>query len=74
MFTADDETQVLRLYSQLEAVITDGAYDVETAGNDWSWRFLQQVQMASGPVFWTTSTLPSNGPARFFRMRYPSSR
>jgi hypothetical protein len=49
-------------------------YDVETAGNDWSWRFLQQVQMPPGPMFWTTSTLPSNGTARFFRARYPSTR
>lgn len=49
-------------------------YDIEGAGNDWSWRFLQQVQMPLGPMFWTTSTLPSNGTARFFRVRYPSSR
>ena len=49
-------------------------YDIKAAGNDWSWRFLQQIQMPAGPLLWTNSALSSNGSARYFRVRYPSSR
>ncbi len=49
-------------------------YDIEATDEDWSWRFLQQVHMPQGPLLWTNSIVPSNGPMRFFRMRYPSSR
>jgi len=48
--------------------------DIEAADNNWSWRFVQQVQVPPGPMHWIASTFPSNGPARFFRVRYPSSR
>jgi hypothetical protein len=47
-------------------------YDIEAAGDDWSWRFVQQVQMPAASLLWTT--VPSNSTARFFRLRYPSSR